>query len=67
MDGAIVKDLLAGDADEETVRQQDNEAREMGVSGVPAFIFNDKFTLGGAQDVETFVRIMNKVIEKLEV
>lgn len=66
MDAAIVSDLLATDADESAVREQDIEAREMGISGVPAFIFNDKFTLGGAQDVETFVRIMNKVIEKLE-
>ena len=66
MDASIVSDLLKTDADESAIRAQDIEARELGIAGVPAFIFNEKFTVGGAQDVETFVRIMNKVIEKLE-
>ncbi len=34
------------------------------ITGVPAFIVNGKYMIPGAQDAETFVRVLDKVIEK---
>lgn len=34
------------------------------VSGVPAFIINDKYMVPGAQSPETFVRVIERVLEK---
>jgi len=41
---------------------QMNYAR--GISGVPHFIINDKYGLGGAQDVDTWVNVMEQVVAK---
>lgn len=66
MDGALVAELLAGDKDLDLVAQEDRMAREMGISGVPTFLINDNFMIGGAQDPETLCRLFLKVIEKEE-
>ncbi|WP_347922903.1 DsbA family oxidoreductase [Pontimicrobium sp. SW4] len=36
------------------------KAKEVGVSGVPFFIFNNKYSLSGAQPVETFLDVIEK-------
>jgi len=64
MDSALVADLLASDADKQTIMEEDNMAREMGVSGVPAFIIEQKFMIPGAQEPEHIVRILRKMHEK---
>jgi predicted DsbA family dithiol-disulfide isomerase len=61
MDGAAIARLLAGDADRAEVQAEASEARDMGVTGVPAFILGGKYALNGAQPVETW----NKVIDEL--
>lgn len=66
MDVNLVADLLASDKDLDLVTQEDTLAREMGISGVPTFLINDSFMIGGAQDPETLCRLFLKVIEKEE-
>lgn len=34
------------------------------ITGVPAFIVNGQYMIPGAQDAETFVRVLEKIIEK---
>ena len=48
-------------ADEElrrTVAEEEEKARQMGVQGVPFFIFNNRLTVEGAQPPETLLQAM---------
>lgn len=45
------------------VRKDEDLAGFYGISAVPFFIFNEKFTVSGAQPTELFLRALNKVIE----
>jgi predicted DsbA family dithiol-disulfide isomerase len=40
----------------------DQAAREMGITGVPFFIFNRKVGLSGAHESETLVQAMNEAL-----
>jgi predicted DsbA family dithiol-disulfide isomerase len=66
MDAKLVADLLAGDTDIDLVTKEDVLARERGITGVPTFVINDGFMIGGAQDPETLCRLFLKVVEKKE-
>ncbi|GGA82546.1 DsbA family oxidoreductase [Ornithinibacillus halotolerans] len=48
----------------ESVTQELQEARAVGVQGVPFFVFIDKYAVSGAQPVETFIQVLNKVWEE---
>src|SRR6185295_1575275 len=62
MDGALVERLLAGDADLEPVEREAGLANEMGISGVPTFIFDSKFMISGAREPELLVRVIDKAL-----
>lgn len=49
-----VKDLLNGNRFEHEVRTDEEMAAELGIRGVPFFVFNKKYTISGAQPVEVF-------------
>ena len=58
---------LAATGDEvlgQIVRREEAMAWDMNISGVPAFIVNGKYMIPGAQDADTFVRVLEKVMEK---
>ncbi len=61
MDTTIVRDLLNSDRDLDMVSQEDARAREMGVSGVPFFIVDEKYAVSGAQDSSVFLEIIEKI------
>lgn len=61
MDTAIVASLLAGDADREAVQQEIATAQQMGVTGVPCFILDNKYAVMGAQDAETIADAIRQV------
>ncbi|HEY9578091.1 MAG TPA: DsbA family oxidoreductase [Pseudobacillus sp.] len=48
----------------EEVRADEEEARRLGVQGVPFFVFNDKYAVSGAQPVEAFTAALQKVWEE---
>jgi predicted DsbA family dithiol-disulfide isomerase len=52
MDGNLVRDLLAGDADVERVTREAESAKEAGIEGVPCFIFGNVLAVSGAQSPE---------------
>ncbi|HEX6682777.1 MAG TPA: DsbA family oxidoreductase [Candidatus Limnocylindrales bacterium] len=49
-----VPDIAATDEGVEDVRADLALGRELGVTGVPMFVFNGRYALSGAQDPETF-------------
>ena len=53
MDGTIVADLLASDRERAVVEQEIETARQIGVTGVPCFIFDGREGVMGAQDPAT--------------
>lgn len=65
MDSALVADLLGQDEDREVIEREDALAHRMGISGVPTFIFENKYLISGAQEAETIAQVMDKVAEKM--
>lgn len=49
-----VDDLLAGDDYAEAVQYDVYESQQIGIKGVPYFVFDKKYALSGAQPIETF-------------
>ncbi len=60
---AAVTAFLTGDAGAEEVRELEEKAIALGVSGVPFFVFDDKTAISGAQSVETFVSALQELAE----
>lgn len=54
LDRAKVDELLAGDTGLDAVRAGEEQARRLGISGVPFFIVNGRVALSGAQPPELF-------------
>lgn len=61
MDGAVVGELLASDADLEAVKAEDAYARKLGIQGVPCFIIDRRYAVSGAQEPEAFIEIFKRV------
>jgi len=61
-----VKDMLASDAFSYEVKQDEMEARNIGVRGVPFFVVDDKYAISGAQPSEVFLQTLQKAWEELE-
>ncbi len=66
MDGQIVSDLLKTEDDKESVAGQIEHARQMGVTGVPCFIVDNKFAVMGAQPPEQLVAAMKQALGERE-
>ena len=54
LDAAHAATLLAGDAFADAVRRDMAEARQNRISGVPFFVFDQKYAISGAQQPELF-------------
>jgi predicted DsbA family dithiol-disulfide isomerase len=63
MDGELVASLLGSDADLESVEREAGLANEMGITGVPTFIFDSKLMISGARDAELLARVIDKARE----
>ncbi len=61
MDADLVKDLLAGDKDKDLIAVEVQQAHQMGIQGVPMFIFNGKSGVSGAQEAAVLVEVIDKV------
>lgn len=55
LDKASVEQMLATDQYAEAVDHDIYESRQIGVRGVPFFLFNRKYAISGAQQPETFL------------
>jgi predicted DsbA family dithiol-disulfide isomerase len=56
--------FLSGDEFVDEVRSEIAEAAEYGVTAVPTFVINGQWSVPGAQDVEMFERIIERILEK---
>jgi predicted DsbA family dithiol-disulfide isomerase len=66
MDATLVAELLAKDADRELIEQEDALAHRMGISGVPTFIFANKYLISGAHDADKLVRVIDKTQSEMQ-
>lgn len=64
LDGAAVRAALVGDAGMADVLADVDFARQAGISGVPFFVFNDKYAFSGAQPPASILRVMQQVAEE---
>ena len=64
MTPALVAERLAGDLDCDRIAAEDDYAHRIGITGVPTFIFADKFAFSGAQEPETFLKLFEKVLNE---
>jgi len=64
MDAKIVDDLLKTENDKPEVAAEIDQARQMGVTGVPCFIVDNKFAVMGAQPVEQLVAAMEHALNE---
>lgn len=60
LDAAELLKTLAGDDHADEVRYDMYEARQIGVTGVPFFVFKRKFAVSGAQGTEVFSEMLEK-------
>jgi predicted DsbA family dithiol-disulfide isomerase len=64
LSSADVKSLLRSDKYVTEVKQDQVEAYQAGVRGVPFFVFNNKYAVSGAQPTELFAQVLEKVWEE---
>ena len=64
MDGELVHYLLAQEADTQLVEREDALAHQMGISGVPTFIFANKYAASGAHEPEKLLRVIDTIVKE---
>jgi len=66
MDSVQVAELLAEDTDRAQVEREAALAGEMGITGVPTFIFANRFVLSGAREAEVLAKVIDKALDAEE-
>ena len=60
MDAELVEELLMKEDDKNTVREEIMYFRNLGVNGVPCFIYNGQFAVQGAQPAEAHLKALEQ-------
>jgi len=66
MDDEAVAAVLSGEAYTADVRADEAAAQDIGITGVPHYLVNGKWSIPGAQDVETLVLALDRAWERTE-
>jgi len=61
MDSALVRRLLTEGRDRDLVAREAAEARQIGISGVPTFIFENAYAVSGAQSPEVLAQVIDRL------
>ena len=64
LDAEAARQALAAGTYANEVRRDEYEAQQIGVRGVPFFVFDDKYAVSGAQPSEVFAEVLGKVWEE---
>ena len=64
LENDAIEQVLHTDAYAEDVKQDQEEAQAIGVTGVPFFVFDNKYAVSGAQQPETFLKTLEKAWEE---
>jgi predicted DsbA family dithiol-disulfide isomerase len=62
LDVALVDAFLSSEDDIESVYDENTRAHRMGVNGVPAFVFNDRMVIAGAQEPQVLARMLDAAL-----
>jgi predicted DsbA family dithiol-disulfide isomerase len=60
LEGAATRSVLDSNAFADAVRADEQAANEMGIRGVPFFVFNNQYAVSGAQSPDTFLKILDQ-------
>ena len=63
LDPAAVREVLDGDAWADEARQDEAQARQLGIGGVPFFVLDMRLGVSGAQPTELFARALDQAWE----
>jgi predicted DsbA family dithiol-disulfide isomerase len=63
IDARAAARYLASDADRELVQGEDDAARQMGIQGVPCFIFEEQYPISGALEPAVLAGALDRVAE----
>jgi predicted DsbA family dithiol-disulfide isomerase len=66
MDDEAIATVLSSDAYAAGVRADEAAARDLGITGVPHYLVNGKWSIPGAQDVATLVLALDRAWERTE-
>ena len=61
LDEAEVRRRLDGEDGRAQVAEQLARASDLGITGVPTYVFDGQWSVPGAQDVDTFVRVLERL------
>jgi predicted DsbA family dithiol-disulfide isomerase len=64
LDTALTGDVIDGEAYAEEVRQDELQARQLGITGVPFFVFDMALGVSGAQPVEVLTSALQQAWER---
>ncbi len=59
-----IERMLSSNDFTKEVREDEVTAENIGVNGVPYFVFNQKYAISGAQSPDTFLQVFNKILEE---
>jgi predicted DsbA family dithiol-disulfide isomerase len=62
LDAQEVEAYLETDADVRTIYDENVRAHRLGINGVPAFAFNSKFVISGAQEPQVLARMLDAAL-----
>ena len=66
LDGDAARTFLESGAEAETIRDEDTQARQAGIGGVPCFIFNGKYALAGAHPPDVLHQLFDLALQDEE-
>ncbi len=64
LDHAQVSEMLSSEQSSQQLDADLSRASELGVTAVPTYVFNEQWSVPGAQDSETFERVLKKLIQQ---
>ena len=64
LNGVEINSMLQSDEYIKDVQQDQILAQQIGVQGVPFYVFNNKYAVSGAQATDVFTQVLNKVWEE---
>ncbi|GAA5007038.1 DsbA family oxidoreductase [Kitasatospora paranensis] len=64
LDADRVASYLAGEEGADEVRAQLAEARALGITAVPTFVFEGRWAVQGGQEADTFLQVLQQVAEE---
>jgi predicted DsbA family dithiol-disulfide isomerase len=62
LDGDQVRGVLTGNAHSSDVRRDEDAGRQLGITGVPFVLLDQRYTIAGAQSPEAYARAIEQVM-----